>query len=61
LPALTEGDVINRINRTPVTTLTDFTRVLNTLKTGDPVVLNVTRTDPRNNRQVPLIVQFTYQ
>jgi serine protease Do len=61
LPALTEGDVINRINRTPVTTLTDFTRVLNTLKTGDPVVLNVTRTDPRSNRQVPLIVQFTYQ
>jgi serine protease Do len=61
LPALTEGDVINRINRTPVTTLADFTRVLNSLKTGDPVVLNVTRTDPRNNRQVPLIIQFTYQ
>jgi len=61
LPALTEGDVINRINRTPVTTLADFTRVLNSLKAGDPVVLNITRTDPRNNRQVPLIVQFTYQ
>jgi len=61
LPALSEGDVINRINRTPVTTLTDFTRVLNSLKAGDPVVLNVTRTDPRSNRQVPLIIQFTYQ
>jgi serine protease Do len=60
-PALIEGDVVNRINRTPVTTLSDFTRVLNTLKTGDPVVLNITRTDPRSNRQVPLIVQFTYQ
>ena len=59
--ALIEGDVVNRINRTPVTTLADFTRVLNGLKTGDPVVLNVTRTDPRTNRQVPLIVQFTYQ
>jgi serine protease Do len=59
--ALIEGDVVNRINRTPVTTLADFTRVLNTLKPGDPVVLNVTRTDPRGNRQVPLIVQFTYQ
>jgi hypothetical protein len=44
-----------------VTTLTDFTRVLNSLKAGDPVVLNVTRTDPRSNRQVPLIIQFTYQ
>jgi serine protease Do len=60
-PALLEGDVVNRINRTPVTTLGDFTRVLNGLKTGDPVVLNITRTDPRSNRQVPLIVQFTYQ
>ena len=60
-PALLEGDVVNRINRTPVTTLADFTRVLNSLKTGDPVVLNITRTDPRGNRQVPLIVQFTYQ
>ena len=60
-PALIEGDVINRINRSPVTTLADFTRVLNTLKPGDPIVLNVTRTDPRTNRQVPLIVQFTYQ
>jgi serine protease Do len=60
-PALLEGDVVNRINRTPVTTLADFTRVLNGLKAGDPVVLNITRTDPRTNRQVPLIVQFTYQ
>jgi serine protease Do len=59
--ALIEGDVVNRINRTPVTTLADFTRVLNGLKTGDPVVLNITRTDPRSSRQVPLIVQFTYQ
>ena len=60
-PALVEGDIINRINRAPVITLADFTRVLNELKPGDPIVLNVTRTDPRTNRQVPLIVQFTYQ
>src|ERR1044071_1253262 len=59
--ALIEGDVVNRINRTPVTPLADFTRVLNGLKTGDPVVLNITRPDPRSSRQVPLIVQFTYQ
>ena len=60
-PAIIEGDVVNHINRTPVTTINDFTRVMNGLKAGDPVVLNLTRTDPRTNRQVPLIVQFTYQ
>jgi len=60
-PALFEGDVINRINRTPVTSLTDFQRVLNGLKAGDPIVLNVTRRDPRVDRLLPLIVQFTYQ
>jgi serine protease Do len=58
---LDEGDVINRINRTPVTSLADFQRVLSSLKAGDPIVLNVTRVDPRSARQVPLIVQFTYQ
>lgn len=62
-PAVVEGDVINRINRTPVTSLADFQRVLSGLKAGDPIVLNVTRVqqDARGNRQVPLIVQFTYQ
>lgn len=61
--ALVEGDVINRINRTPVTSLADFQRVLSGLKAGDPIVLNVTRMqrDPRGDRQVPVIVQFTYQ
>ena len=58
---LDEGDVINRINRTPVSSLADFQRVLSGLKAGDPIVLNVTRVDPRSSRQVPLIVQFTYQ
>jgi serine protease Do len=62
-PALVEGDVINRINRTPVTSLGDFQRVLTGLKAGDPIVLNVTRVqqDARGPQQVPLIVQFTYQ
>ena len=62
-PALQEGDVINRINRMPVTSLADFQRVLNSLKAGDPIVLNVTRMqrDRNGDRQVPLIVQFTYQ
>ena len=58
-----EGDVINRINRTAVSSLADFQRVLNGLKPGDPIVLNVTRLarDQRGERLVPLIVQFTYQ
>ena len=62
-PALREGDVINRINRTNVTGLADFQRVLSGLKPGDPIVLNVTRVqrDPKGDILVPLIVQFTYQ
>jgi Do/DeqQ family serine protease len=62
-PMVIEGDVINRINRVPVTSLTDFQRVLSGLKAGDPIVLNVTRVvrDPKGDRLLPLIVQFTYQ
>ena len=63
-PALNEGDVINRINRVPVTSLADFQRVLNGLKPGDPIVLNVTRVrrdQKGGEQQLPLIVQFTYQ
>jgi serine protease Do len=60
---LAEGDVINKINRVPVNTLADFQRVLSGLKTGDPIVLNVTRVqrDSKGDRAFPLIVQFTYQ
>jgi serine protease Do len=60
-PAVLQGDVINRINRTTITSLADFQRVLSGLKPGDPIVLNVTRRDPRGDRLVPRIVQFTYQ
>jgi serine protease Do len=62
-PMLAEGDIINRINRVPVTSLGDFQRVLSGLKAGDPIVLNVTRIqrDVKGDRQIPLIVQFTYQ
>ena len=61
--AVIEGDVINRINRTPVTSLADFQRVLNGLQAGDPIVLNVTRVqrDLKSERLLSLIVQFTYQ
>ena len=63
VPALVEGDVINRINRMPVNALADFQRVLNGLKPGDPIVLNVTsiQRDPKGDRLVQRIVQFSYQ
>lgn len=62
-PAVMDGDVITRINRTPVTSLADFQRVLNGLKAGDPIVLHVSRLlrDIKGDRLQPLIVQFTYQ
>ena len=62
-PAVMEGDVINRINRTPVTSLADFQRVLNGLGAGDPIVLYLTRVqrDSKGDILRPLIVQFTYQ
>ena len=41
--ALSEGDVITRINRMPVITLADFQRVLKRFETGDPIVLHVSR------------------
>jgi len=43
----------------PVTTLGDFQRVLGGLKTGDPIVLQVSRYI--TNRVQTRIVQFTYQ
>jgi len=57
--ALNEGDVITRINRVPVTTLADFQRVLSGLKTGDPIVIQVSRFV--RDRVQTRIVQFTYQ
>lgn len=59
--ALSEGDVITRINRIHVTTLADFQRVLNGLKPGDPIVLHVSRYQRELDRVAQRIVQFTYQ
>ena len=41
--------MITRINRVPVTTLADFQRVIDSLKPGDPVVLNLSRYDRRGD------------
>jgi Trypsin-like serine proteases, typically periplasmic, contain C-terminal PDZ domain len=60
-PAVVEGDVITRINRTSVTTLAEFARVVDTLKPGDPIVLNISRYDRRSDRVIQRIAQFTYQ
>src|SRR2546421_804959 len=59
--SLLEGDVILRINRMPVTSLEEFERIVNSLKPGDAVVLNVARYDPDSGRILQRLVQFTYQ
>jgi len=55
------GEVVTRINRVPVTTLTDFQRVVESVKPGDAIVLNLTHFDRKFNRLAQRIVQFTYQ
>ena len=58
---ITEGEVVTRINRTPVNTLADFQRVLDSLKPGDAIVLNLSSYLRQENRITSRIVQFTYQ
>ena len=59
--ALDEGDLIQRINRTPVTTLKAFNETVAKLKPGDAVVLEVVAYS-RITRSIQLkIVQFTVQ
>ncbi|MDQ1612663.1 MAG: serine protease Do [Pyrinomonadaceae bacterium] len=55
-----ENMVIQRVNRIPVNTLAEFERVINNLKVGDAVVMNVTYLD-RRNLITQTIIQFTYQ
>ncbi|MDQ6785923.1 MAG: Do family serine endopeptidase [Acidobacteriota bacterium] len=57
--ALNEGDLIQRINRVPVTDLKTFTDVASKLKTGDAVVLQVYSLSARGTQM--RIVQFTVQ
>jgi serine protease Do len=60
-PSLSEGDVITRINRIPVSTLADFDRVMKGLKAGDPIVLHVSTYSRVADGVVQRVVQFTYQ
>ena len=60
-PALSEGDLIHRINRVNVTDLESFNRIADKLSKGSPVVMHVATYDRRNRTIVPRIVQFTIQ
>lgn len=55
------GEVITRINRVPVATLAEFQRIIDSLKPGDAVVLNLSSYYRPSDRVVQRIVQFTYQ
>ncbi len=55
------GEVVTRINRVPVTTLAEFQRVIESLKPGDAIVLNLSTYFRPQNRITSRIVQFTYQ
>ena len=59
--ALSEGDLIQRINRVPVTDLKSFNDTANQLKKGDAVVLQVQTYEPRTRSLQYRIVQFTVQ
>ncbi len=59
--ALSKGDLIQRINRVPVTTLKSFTDVASKLKTGDAVVLHILNYIPQRQTTQLRIVQFTVQ
>jgi serine protease Do len=59
--AVREGEVIQRINRVPVTTLAEFQRVVDNLKPGDAIVLNIASYSRDTDRVIQRIVQFTYQ
>ena len=59
--AVEQGDVVTRINRVPVSTLAEFQRVIDSLKPGDAVVLNLSHYDRGSDRMFTRIVQFSYQ
>ncbi len=59
--AITEGDVIQRINRIPVTDLRTFNEIAAKLKKGDAVVLHVLNFNRQTRSIQQRIVQFTVQ
>ena len=59
--ALGEGDLIQRINRTPVTSVRAFGEIVSKLKKGDAVVLHVVSYSGRERSLEMKVVQFTVQ
>lgn len=59
--AFNEGDLIQRINRAPITDLKTFNDTVNKLKKGDAVVLQVQNYDLRSQSLQRRVVQFTVQ
>jgi len=59
--ALGEGDLIQRINRMPVTDVTSFSAAVGRLKKGDAVVLHVVSYDVSQRLLRLKVVQFTVQ
>ncbi len=60
-PAVRPNDVITRINRTAVGSIAEVNNLVNALKPGSPVVLEILRYNRTDQRAVQRIVQFTYQ
>lgn len=59
--AFNPSDVITRVNRTPIASMADFEKATKDLKEGDPVVINIVRSDGRGQRLTYRVVQFTFQ
>ncbi|MFL6374640.1 MAG: trypsin-like peptidase domain-containing protein, partial [Pyrinomonadaceae bacterium] len=59
--ALSENDLIRKINRVAATDLRSFNEVVNKLKPGDPVVMEVVVYNPATGTPQLKIVQFTVQ
>lgn len=59
--ALKNGDILQKINRTEVGTLKNFTEIANKLKKGDAVVLHILSLNRQNRSYQARIIQFTIQ
>ena len=59
--ALNEGDLIQRVNRVPVTNVKSFNDVVSKLKIGDAVVLQILNFNRQTRSPQLRIVQFTIQ
>lgn len=59
--ALGEGDLIQKINRIAVTDVKAFTAMVNKLKPGDPVVMQILTFNSRTRTAQVRIVQFSVQ